>query len=132
MNPGFRSSKSKSARPNGALVGARGYVHLRMIDESMDTEQMKRPPQPWEFHPACRQRLIIMLGGIIVNLILGFAIYSMVLLVWGETVLPATHPYGLEVDERLKPLGKRRRSSRQHQRRTPAVYRNPAVLFSTP
>ena len=38
------------------------------------------------------QRLVIMLGGIIVNLILGFTIYSMVLLVWGETVLPGTHP----------------------------------------
>ena len=78
-----------------------------MIDESMDTEQMKLPAQPWEFRskPAW-QRLIIMLGGIIVNLILGFAIYSMVLLVWGETALPAERiPYGLEVDERLKPLG---------------------------
>jgi regulator of sigma E protease len=78
-----------------------------MIDESMDKEQMKLEPQPWEFRskPAW-QRLIIMLGGIIVNLILGFAIYSMVLNVWGDSVLPADRiPYGLEVDDRLKPLG---------------------------
>ena len=90
------------------LVATWGYVKISgMIDESMDTEQMQQPAQPWEFRskPAW-QRLIIMLGGIIVNLILGFAIYSMVLLVWGETVLPAERiPYGLEVDERLKPLG---------------------------
>ena len=50
-----------------------------MIDESMDTEQMKLPPEPWEFRskPAW-QRLIIMLGGVIVNLILGFFIYMMI------------------------------------------------------
>jgi regulator of sigma E protease len=68
---------------------------------------MKQDPQPWEFRskPAW-QRLIIMLGGIIVNLILGFAIYSMVLNVWGDSMLPADRiPYGIEVDNRLKPLG---------------------------
>ena len=51
-----------------------GYVKISgMIDESMDTEQMKQPPQPWEFRskPAW-QRLIIMLGGVTVNIILGF------------------------------------------------------------
>jgi regulator of sigma E protease len=47
-----------------------------------------------------------MLGGIIINLILGFAIYSMVLLVWGETVLPADKiPYGIEIDDRLESIG---------------------------
>ena len=67
-----------------------GYVKISgMIDESMDTEQMKKPPQPWEFRskPA-GQRLLIMLGGVIVNLILGFLIYSAVLYVWGEKYLP--------------------------------------------
>ena len=54
-----------------------GYVKISgMIDESMDTEQMKQPPQPWEFRskPAW-QRLIIMLGGVTVNLILAMVIY---------------------------------------------------------
>ncbi len=63
-----------------------GYVKISgMIDESMDTEQMKQPAQPWEFRskPAW-QRLIIMLGGVIVNFVLGFLIYMMVLDVWGE------------------------------------------------
>ncbi|PNQ74683.1 RIP metalloprotease RseP [Hanstruepera neustonica] len=62
-----------------------GYVKIAgMIDESMDKEQMAQPPQPWEFRtkPAW-QRLIIMLGGVIVNFILGFIIYMMILFVWG-------------------------------------------------
>ena len=66
-----------------------GYVKIAgMIDESMDTEQMKQPPQPWEFRskPAW-QRLIIMLGGVTVNLILGFFIYMMILFVWGKNTL---------------------------------------------
>lgn len=63
-----------------------GYVKISgMIDESMDTEQMALPPQPWEFRskPAW-QRLIIMLGGVTVNFLLGFFIYMMILFVWGE------------------------------------------------
>ncbi len=75
-----------------------GYVKISgMIDESMDTEQMKAPPQPWEFRskPAW-QRLIIMLGGVTVNLILGFLIYMMVLFVWGKSTLGiAEIPNGL-------------------------------------
>ena len=67
-----------------------GYVKISgMIDESFDKEQMSKPPQPWEFRskPAW-QRLIIMLGGVTVNLILGFVIYMMVLFVWGKDPLP--------------------------------------------
>src|SRR6201998_4220290 len=63
-----------------------GYVKIAgMIDESMDKEAMKLPPQPYEFRskPAW-QRLIIMLGGIIVNILLAFIIYSMVLYKWGD------------------------------------------------
>jgi regulator of sigma E protease len=78
-----------------------------MIDESMDTEQLAQPPQPWEFRskPAW-QRLIIMLGGIIVNLILGFVIYTGVLGVWGEDVLPMENmPYGIEVNEEVAHWG---------------------------
>jgi regulator of sigma E protease len=67
-----------------------GYVKISgMIDESMDKEQMKQPPQPWEFRSKpTGQRLMIMLGGVIVNLILGFIIYSAVLFTWGEKFLP--------------------------------------------
>jgi len=63
-----------------------GYVKIAgMIDESMDTEQMKEEPKPWEFRskPAW-QRLIIMLGGVTVNFLLGIFIYIMILNVWGE------------------------------------------------
>lgn len=82
-----------------------GYVKISgMIDESMDTEQMKQPAQPWEFRskPAW-QRLIIMLGGIIVNLIVGFIIYAMVLMVWGETVLP--NNYAVNVNQSIEEHG---------------------------
>ena len=59
-----------------------------MIDESMDKDQMKKDPEPWEFRakPAW-QRLIIMLGGVTVNLLLGVFIYSMTLYVWNDTYL---------------------------------------------
>ena len=66
-----------------------GYVKISgMIDESMDKEQMQQPPQPWEFRskPAW-QRLIIMLGGVTVNLILGFAIYMLIMFVWGKSII---------------------------------------------
>ena len=78
-----------------------GYVKISgMIDESMDTEQMKQPPQPWEFRskPAW-QRLIIMLGGVTVNFILGFLVYAMVLFVWGEEYFPNENiAYGIHAD----------------------------------
>ena len=63
-----------------------GYVKISgMVDESMDKEAMKLPQQPWEFRskPAW-QRLIIMLGGVTVNVLLAFFIYAMILFVWGE------------------------------------------------
>jgi regulator of sigma E protease len=67
-----------------------GYVKISgMVDESMDKEQMAQPPQPHEFRskPAW-QRLIIMLGGVTVNLLLAMVLYAMTLFVWGETYLP--------------------------------------------
>lgn len=70
-----------------------GYVKISgMIDESMDTEQMKGEPQPWEFRskPAW-QRLIIMVGGVVVNFLLGFFIFGMVLWKWGEAYLPTAN-----------------------------------------
>ena len=68
-----------------------GYVKIAgMIDESFDKEQMSKPPQPWEFRSKPTwQRLIIMLGGVIVNLIVGFALYMMILFVWGNTTVPS-------------------------------------------
>jgi regulator of sigma E protease len=67
-----------------------GYVKISgMIDESMDKEQMKKPAEPWEFRakPAW-QRLIIMVGGVTVNLFLAVFIYSMTLYVYGDKFLP--------------------------------------------
>ena len=67
-----------------------GYVKISgMIDESMDKEQMKKPPESWEFRAKPTwQRLIIMLGGVTVNLLLGIFIYSMTLYVYGDRYLP--------------------------------------------
>lgn len=67
-----------------------GYVKISgMLDESMDKEALKQPAQPWEFRSkTIGQRLLIMLGGVIVNLILGFMIYAAVLYTWGEKFLP--------------------------------------------
>jgi len=85
-----------------------GYVKIAgMIDESMDTEHLSKDPEPWEFRskPAW-QRLIIMLGGITVNLILGFAIYMMIAFVWGKTILTNDNlPGGFEVSELIQPYG---------------------------
>lgn len=87
-----------------------GYVKISgMIDESMDKEQMSQPPQPWEFRskPAW-QRLIIMLGGVTVNVILGILIYAMVLFAWGEEYLPtANAKYGVSVDSLAYKMGLR-------------------------
>ena len=107
MNPGFSLFKKQIGETEWGIgwLPLGGYVKIAgMIDESMDTEQMSQPAQPWEFRskPAW-QRLIIMLGGIIVNLILGFIIYSGVLFVWGETKLANEHP--VNVDPKLEALG---------------------------
>ena len=78
-----------------------GYVKISgMIDESMDKEQMKLPAQPYEFRskPAW-QRLIIMLGGVTVNVLLAIAIYIVMLAMWGEQYLPTSEvKYGISVD----------------------------------
>jgi len=85
-----------------------GYVKIAgMVDESMDKEQMKLPPQPWEFRskPAW-QRLIIMMGGIIMNVILGIFIYSMILFAWGEEYIPLTNMQnGVSVDSTAMRMG---------------------------
>lgn len=85
-----------------------GYVKIAgMIDESMDKEQMKKPPQPWEFRskPAW-QRLIIMLGGVTVNVILAIVIYAGMLSYYGEEFLPNTQAkYGVVADSTAQALG---------------------------
>jgi len=87
-----------------------GYVKISgMIDESMDVEQMKQPPQPWEFRskPAW-QRLIIMLGGVTVNVLLAIGIYIVMLTVWGEQYLPTSEvKYGITVDTLAYEMGLR-------------------------
>lgn len=85
-----------------------GYCKIAgMIDESMDTEQMKRPPQPWEFRskPAW-QRLIIMVAGVTVNFITALFIYSMIMFHWGESyVRVADMTDGMKFNQEAKALG---------------------------
>ncbi|HAO03629.1 MAG: RIP metalloprotease RseP [Chitinophagaceae bacterium] len=81
-----------------------GYVKIAgMVDESMDKEQLKLPPQPYEFRskPAW-QRLIIMIGGVTVNIILAFLIYAMILMVWGEKKVPVSSlKYGITFNDSI-------------------------------
>ena len=87
-----------------------GYVKISgMIDESMDKEQMEGPPQPWEFRSKPSwQRLIIMLGGVTVNFILGFLIFGLMLWGYGEETLPAKNlTYGIGVDSMGYEMGLR-------------------------
>lgn len=87
-----------------------GYVKIAgMIDESNDKEFLNQPPQPWEFRskPAW-QRLIIMLGGVIVNFILGGLIYAGVLWFWGEEYLPSKNvKFGIYADSLGRQIGLR-------------------------
>jgi regulator of sigma E protease len=85
-----------------------GYVKISgMVDESMDTEALNEPPQPWEFRakPAW-QRLIILTGGVLVNFILGYLIYVFVLFHYGEMYLPNDAlTYGIWTNEAGKEIG---------------------------
>jgi len=87
-----------------------GYVKLSgMVDESFDREQMKLPPQEHEFRSKkAWQRLIIMLGGVVVNFILGFFIFAMMLWGYGEEYLPAENvTYGIQADSLGMEIGLR-------------------------
>jgi regulator of sigma E protease len=78
-----------------------GYCKISgMIDESMDKEQMKQPPQPYEFRSKTSwQRLLIMTGGVVFNFISAMLIYILVLFAWGETYLPTENvKYGIVTD----------------------------------
>jgi len=85
-----------------------GYVKISgMVDESMDKEQMAKDPEPWEFRskPAW-QRLIIMVGGVAVNVIVALAIFFGMLLYWGEEFLPTEEvKYGITADENARQMG---------------------------
>lgn len=85
-----------------------GYVKIAgMIDESMDTEQMKQPVKPWEFRakPAW-QRLLIMIGGVLVNFLLALFIYAMILFVWGDSFIPISKmSNGFIYNQQAKELG---------------------------
>jgi regulator of sigma E protease len=78
-----------------------GYVKISgMIDESMDKEQMKQPPKPWEFRSKTSgQRLLIMTGGVVFNFVFAMLVYILVLFAWGETYLPTANvKYGIVTD----------------------------------
>ncbi len=85
-----------------------GYCKIAgMIDESFDKEQMKQPEQPWEFRskPAW-QRLLIMIGGVLVNFLLALFIYSMVLFWWGDTYTPTKNmTHGMKFNTEAKAFG---------------------------
>lgn len=82
-----------------------GYVKIAgMVDESMDKEQLAKPPKPDEFRskPAW-QRLIVMIGGVTVNIIVGFLIYILVVACWGETRVENNQlKYGLAINKVFK------------------------------
>lgn len=103
FNPWFSLFKTKWGETEYGIgwLPLGGYVKISgMIDESMDKEQMKQPPQPWEFRTKKSwQRLLIMLGGVLVNFVLAFLIYTMILSIWGREYLPTENlKYGIAVD----------------------------------
>ena len=112
FNPWFSIFKFKIKETEYGLgwLPLGGYVKISgMIDESMDKEQLKQPPQPWEFRskPAW-QRLIVMLGGVLVNIILAVLIYISILFYWGEQYLPTSEvKYGITVDSLAYEMGLR-------------------------
>lgn len=103
----FKPNKSDTTYALGWLPLG-GYVKISgMIDESMDTEQMKQPVKPWEFRakPAW-QRLFIMIGGVLVNFLTALVIYAMVLFTWGDTYTPLRNMTdGLKYNEMAQSLG---------------------------
>ena len=85
-----------------------GYCKIAgMIDESFDTEQMKQPEQPWEFRTKPTwQRLLIMIGGVLVNFLLALFIYSMVLFYWGDSYIAVSDmSMGMKYNQEAKALG---------------------------
>jgi regulator of sigma E protease len=112
FNPWFTLFKVKKGDTEFGMgwLPLGGYVKISgMIDESMDKEQMSQAPKPWEFRskPAW-QRLLIMLGGVMVNFVLALVIYSTMLYAWGERYLPPENlTYGIHADSLAREAGLR-------------------------
>jgi regulator of sigma E protease len=110
FNPWFSIYKKKIGETEYGLgwLPLGGYVKIAgMVDESMDKEQMAKPPEDWEYRakPAW-QRLIIITGGVIVNLLLGMFIYAMIMYTWGSEKLPVENAtFGYQVDPILLDMG---------------------------
>lgn len=112
FDPWFHLGKFKPKRSDTTYVlgwlPLGGYVKISgMVDESMDTEQLKQPVKPWEFRakPAW-QRLLIMIGGVLMNFVLAFFIYAMVLFTWGDTYVPMRNiEHGFKFNEQAQKLG---------------------------
>ena len=110
FNPWFSLWKKKIGDTEYGIgwVPFGGFVKISgMIDESMDKEQMKLPPEPYEFRskPAW-QRLIIMIGGVVVNVLLAIVIFIGITWVWGEENLPVKNlKYGVYTDSLAQSIG---------------------------
>src|SRR5579872_3936535 len=110
FNPWFSLFKKKIGETEYGLgwIPFGGYVKISgMIDESMDKEQLQKPAEPWEFRskPAW-QRLIIMLGGVTVNVLLAFVIFIMIMWVWGDRYIPVANlKYGVYADSLGRKIG---------------------------
>lgn len=110
FNPGISLWKKKIGETEYGLgwVPFGGYVKISgMVDESMDKEQLKKPAEPWEFRSKkAWQRLIIMIGGVVVNIVLAIALFVMIMYVWGEEYLPAKNlTYGIHADSLATKMG---------------------------
>ena len=110
FNPGFSLWKKKIGETEYGIgwIPFGGYVKISgMIDESMDKDQMKLPPESWELRskPAY-QRLIVMLGGVFVNVVLAIVIFIGLSFYWGEDNLPAKNViYGVHPSELASTMG---------------------------
>lgn len=103
FNPWFSIFKFKRGETEYGMgwLPLGGYVKISgMIDESMDKEQLSKEPQSWEFRSKPPwQRLIIMLGGVTMNILLAIFIYIGMLAIWGDEYLPTSEvKYGIRVD----------------------------------
>lgn len=85
-----------------------GYVKIAgMVDESMDTEQLKQPAKPDEFRSqAIWKRFLIMVGGVLVNVLTAFILYSVIMFTWGQDILPMQNiKHGFVFNEQAEQLG---------------------------
>ena len=110
FNPWFSLFKKQKGETEYGIgwIPFGGYVKISgMVDESMDKEQMKLPPQDYEFRSKkAWQRLIIMLGGIIVNVILAIVIFIGIMWYWGEGYIPNSKlSYGIVADSLAQKIG---------------------------